>query len=49
MDEKMDELGGSLEDLEIGIEFVSYTGPFQENLKAWESEILLVARLVIAH
>ena len=52
MDEEVDELGDGLEDLEIDVEFVSYAGScetFQENLKACEWELLLVACLAFAH
>ena len=47
-DEDVDELGDGLENLEINVEFVSYARSwnFQENLKAWESELLPVSSLV---
>ena len=52
MDEEVDELGDGLHvkdlGIEINVEFVSFAescATFKENLKAWESEILLVACL----
>ena len=41
----MDELVDGLEDLEVDVEFVMRN--FQENLKAWKSELLLVSSLVL--
>ena len=44
-DEEVDELGDGLEDLEVDVEFVMRN--FQENLKAWKWELLLVSSLVL--